>query len=44
MADGLDSITLDAAYTNIYVGMPVQAPNIPIGTTVTAISTISDII
>ena len=43
MVNTSDSIILDAAYTNIYVGMPVQAPNIPVGTTVAATSTVSDI-
>ena len=43
LSDGSDSITLDAEYKNIWVGMKVDAPNIPKGSTVTAISTTSGI-
>ena len=43
LVNGTDSITLDSSYTDIYVGMVVEAPNIPTGSTVTATSTVSGI-
>tara|TARA_R100000655_G_scaffold93766_2_gene135095 strand:+ start:4 stop:1308 length:1305 start_codon:yes stop_codon:yes gene_type:complete len=43
LVDGSDSITLDNSYTDIFVGMHVSAANIPFNTTVTAISTVSNI-
>ena len=43
LTNGSDSIVLDAEYTNIYVGMQVSAPNIPIGSTVKTTSTTSSI-
>jgi hypothetical protein len=43
LVDGSDSITLDNSYTDIFVGMRVSAANIPFNTTVTAISTVSNV-
>ena len=43
LVDGSDSITLDNSYTDIFVGMHVSAANIPFNTTVTAISTVSNV-
>jgi len=43
LTDGSITITLDASYTNIIVGMDVYAPSIPSGTTVETTSTVSGI-
>ena len=43
LVDGSDSITLDNSYTDVFVGMPVSAANIPVGTTVKATSTVNGI-
>ena len=43
LTDGSITITLDASYTNIIVGMDVYAPSIPSGTIVETTSTVSGI-
>jgi len=43
LTDGSITITLDASYTNIIVGMDVYAPSIPPGTTVETTSTVSGV-
>ena len=43
LTDGSITITLDASYTNIIVGMDVHAPSVPPGTTVETTSTVSGI-